>query len=864
MSKRLRSNQTSGNVARHQASLLNFFNKPKQEEGRVSKRFKEEEDSDVELAIAQSLKDQVVRREEEREGEARLEDEEEVCPICLERPPRGSLEVHVNACLDGGVGSEAEGEAGGKSGFDPSSRFEQGQSNRLFSAAAAADPRTGSRSRSQTPPTSSSTGSKQVVRSRVEPEVDAKPNQGCVDRLMPSSDPISQSKGDGIAGGGGGSKQEETRTEKREESGKGSAFAVLMKSHNEKRQWALADSIEANNSKGKARTRPEARKAPFYKLLEGMPISVDAFRFGRIEGCLAYFLTHFHSDHYGGLGPNWCHGPIYCSITTANLVRTSLRVQEKWIRPLEMESPTAVMECPDVTVTCIEANHCPGSCLFLFEGPRTNSTSTRVKQPRIYRYLHCGDFRASPLHTNHPRIKGTKIDIIYLDTTYLNPRYCFPAQDQVVEACAELVRSRLPETQRKIDRIPKKEEEEEEDWRIPPDGASVKKEGWKSDQGASVMAFKGWLGIGGASTEIKVEDGEETGNRKEKVVEQEPPPPLEEEEDAYVEGVDLDLEEEDEEEAIWAFDPLGPDEEDEIKVEEEEEEEEEERGKDLGSEGGKEEVRLKKEEEEEEEESVVETKVSTEGCNWLTTRKRELDTKQQKDAESKLRGSRLLVVVGTYTIGKEKIVKAVARVMGSKVFCVDSRKYRVYEQLEDDELHSMLTRKAGEASVHVTNLFSINHQSLSDMVSQLRSKGHDFDRVIAFRPTGWTYRPPTGSDTVSPRIQDVIRWNQSRNFTSSSLHPTRDSNREITIYGVPYSEHSSFFELTAFALSTDYERIIATVNVSNPTSRSKMNRWFQKWEYEKRKRRKGIGGGGIVGKEDDSAIEILPRSETYW
>lgn len=36
-----------------------------------------------------------------------------------------------------------------------------------------------------------------------------------------------------------------------------------------------------------------------------------------------------------------------------------------------------------------------------------------------------------------------RLDAIYLDTTYLSPSYCFPAQELVISACAELVRERI-------------------------------------------------------------------------------------------------------------------------------------------------------------------------------------------------------------------------------------------------------------------------------------------------------------------------------------------------------------------------------------------------------------------------------------
>lgn len=209
----------------------------------------------------------------------------------------------------------------------------------------------------------------------------------------------------------------------------------------------------------------------------------------------------------------------------------------------------------------------------------------------------------------------------------------------------------------------------------------------------------------------------------------------------------------------------------------------------------------------------------------------------------------VLIVVGTYTIGKEKIVMACAKALGTRIYCADPRKYRVYAQLEDDELHSLLTRDPLQAYVHVTSLMNINGDSLQEHSSKMRSLGMRIDRSIAFRPTGWTYRPPAGMDTVSPSLDRLINWNQGRNFGPSYLTSTRDSTMKYTIYGVPYSEHSSFFELTAFCLSVDYDRIIATVNVGNPNSRNKMARWFEKWKAEKKRR---------------NGEKIEPRSEDFF
>lgn len=220
------------------------------------------------------------------------------------------------------------------------------------------------------------------------------------------------------------------------------AFSVLMSGHKEDKQWKVAeDDLRRDGKRVFGR-----RKAPFYKVLTGMPIAVDAFRYGNIPGVKAYFLTHAHSDHYTNLSGSWKHGPIYCSETTANLIKLTLGVNPEYVHGLPWDVPYEIPGTGGVKVTVIKANHCPGSSIFLYEGRQTaNAGDSEIKSPyvgskREWRYLHCGDFRACPAHVLHPAIAGKKIDTVYLDTTYLNPQYCFPPQPLVIAACADLAR----------------------------------------------------------------------------------------------------------------------------------------------------------------------------------------------------------------------------------------------------------------------------------------------------------------------------------------------------------------------------------------------------------------------------------------
>eukprot|EP00158_Paraphelidium_tribonemae_P004254 Partr_v1_DN26664_c1_g1_i2_m69181 putative DNA crosslink repair len=128
-----------------------------------------------------------------------------------------------------------------------------------------------------------------------------------------------------------------------------------------------------------------------------------------------------------GLSSKFDYGLIYCSAITAKLVMQQLRVPERFIRVLPMNESVTV-DGHDVTL--IDANHCPGSVLFLFTVKMSNG-----RPPLII--LHTGDFRASKMHLSE-LAHVPSIDILYLDTTYCKPQYRFPAQESMTASVANL------------------------------------------------------------------------------------------------------------------------------------------------------------------------------------------------------------------------------------------------------------------------------------------------------------------------------------------------------------------------------------------------------------------------------------------
>jgi len=168
------------------------------------------------------------------------------------------------------------------------------------------------------------------------------------------------------------------------------------------------------------------------KWVPGTRFIVDGFRFQSPEKCTRYFLTHCHSDHTTGLSRNtFKSGFIYCSHVSYRLLIHDLNMRPEVLRPLDLNR-TVIIDNVEVTPIC--ANHCPGAVCFIFRVPSAQPGAP----PTVI--LHTGDFRwCSMKHGQHAGLLNG-VDILILDTTYLQPKWTFPPQAEVVALIADIMR----------------------------------------------------------------------------------------------------------------------------------------------------------------------------------------------------------------------------------------------------------------------------------------------------------------------------------------------------------------------------------------------------------------------------------------
>ncbi|KAL0481222.1 hypothetical protein AKO1_012817 [Acrasis kona] len=187
---------------------------------------------------------------------------------------------------------------------------------------------------------------------------------------------------------------------------------------------------------------------PSIKVIPENDFVVDGFTLKNKDDYKDWFLTHFHSDHYVGIQKKFNYD---ASSVTCKLVKLKLGVDEKYLKPLDFYVRYNIK---GTFVTLMEANHCPGSAVILFELPSGRTI------------LHTGDFRFnkklfstydalkpffSNSHHEHllktdpsykPPSNRRKLDALYLDTTYCDPQYTFPEQEEAIQLVSNIVKAK--------------------------------------------------------------------------------------------------------------------------------------------------------------------------------------------------------------------------------------------------------------------------------------------------------------------------------------------------------------------------------------------------------------------------------------
>lgn len=230
---------------------------------------------------------------------------------------------------------------------------------------------------------------------------------------------------------------------------RGSATNLRREMKNVEKEKALQEPKQKNFTKPTVEAGPSTtdRKCPFYKRIPGTGFVVDAFCYGTVAGVSSYFLSHFHYDHYRGLG-KWLKKPLYCSQVTANLINLKMKLDPGIIRVLPLNESRVI---ENIEVILIDANHCPGIIHYssyhindqlfsLFLRVMKGSVMFLFRFPTGKVVLHVGDFRAHPSMERLYELKQRPIDELYLDTTYCDEHYELPAQEEVLSYIRRLVR----------------------------------------------------------------------------------------------------------------------------------------------------------------------------------------------------------------------------------------------------------------------------------------------------------------------------------------------------------------------------------------------------------------------------------------
>lgn len=140
---------------------------------------------------------------------------------------------------------------------------------------------------------------------------------------------------------------------------------------------------------------------------------------------------------------------------------------------------------------------------------------------------------------------------------------------------------------------------------------------------------------------------------------------------------------------------------------------------------------------------------------------------------------------------------------------MDKRKYRILNHLSlPGQFHNLLTTEPCASRLHVVDMRTVSFAGMKEIAKRYATR---YDTFVAFRPTGWSH---TGKKMV---------------HSYGTLRPgilTRQLQQNCVLYGVPYSEHSSFSELREFVSLCRPKHLIPTVCRNGKEEADRQRKWL--------------------------------------
>ena len=146
---------------------------------------------------------------------------------------------------------------------------------------------------------------------------------------------------------------------------------------------------------------------------------LDLWLDGRVRRQEGY-ISHAHADHVAR------HSRALLTPETEMLLRSLLKGTSPHALPYGEPLGTS-----HFTLTLFPAGHCLGSAQVLLESKATGE-----------RTLYTGDIKLKPNPTARP-VQAVKCDTLIMESTFGQPQYVFPRQEEVLERCYSILRAWL-------------------------------------------------------------------------------------------------------------------------------------------------------------------------------------------------------------------------------------------------------------------------------------------------------------------------------------------------------------------------------------------------------------------------------------